>query len=143
MMTTILPRYSRQTCKMSSNKALQASVLSLQSDVPFMLGRRAASKPVTTTSNNLDKVATTALKAKALASQSSTHAAVSSVKQQLSMQAPVSSGPPHWSQGLVRPPRQQAELYWPSPHYWTPSSKVDLSASNPGTSASRSRIVQK
>lgn len=114
---------------MPTKKALQSSVLSLQSDMPFLLGRKAvsttstptvtaATRPAAATINSLDKIATTALKAKALEQKSSSKSSssTSNASQQL-QQTPIPetfrawrvTQPQHWSDGLIRPPSQLIE----------------------------------
>ncbi|KXT02474.1 hypothetical protein AC579_996 [Pseudocercospora musae] len=84
---------------MSTNKVLQSSVLSLQSDVPFFLGRKAASKS-STTSTSLDPIGVAQLKARAIAAN----------KQKEALLAKAAQPPPAQSQYQTRSA--------PSPH-WT------------------------
>ncbi|CAK1362852.1 hypothetical protein CB0940_04988 [Cercospora beticola] len=120
---------------MPSNRALHSSVISLQSDLPFLLGRRAvvpntATKPLTTTatSNNLDKIATTALKAKAVEISKSASGQSSNAQQNSTTSTPSSVSAKdtfstwrqteHWSDGIVRPSTQEMRSA-PSPHWAT------------------------
>ncbi|KAF2209016.1 hypothetical protein CERZMDRAFT_100774 [Cercospora zeae-maydis SCOH1-5] len=79
----------------SSNRTLHSSIISLQTDLPFILGRKsvvapspATKQPLTTATtatsnnnNNLDKIATTALRAKAVQNSKSASGQSSNAQQ--------------------------------------------------------------
>ncbi|KAI5360302.1 hypothetical protein Slin15195_G121640 [Septoria linicola] len=99
--------------------------------MPFLLGRKAvsttsqpiasaATRPAAAAINSLDRIATTALKAKALeqkssSPRSSTSTAATTESQQQHIPTPETfrtwrvTQPQHWSDGLIRPPSQLIE----------------------------------
>ena len=85
------------TSTMSTNKVLQSSVLSLQSDVPFFLGRKASK--ASTASTTLDPIAVAQLKARAIAANKQKEASLAKAAQvPAQSQYQTRSAPsPHWT----------------------------------------------